>query len=94
MSDELKTPERWDDRWDDKPHGWVQWKGTNVCMDFHCDCGAVGHVDGLFAYHIKCGACGKVWEVDGHVFLREPGDDYSGECTLTAAMDDEGASDE
>ena len=23
----------------DKPHGWIQWKGTGVCMDVHCKCG-------------------------------------------------------
>ena len=22
------------------PRAYVQWKGTDVCMDFHCDCGA------------------------------------------------------
>jgi len=25
-----------------RPHGWVQWKGTDVCMDVHCAC---GHID-------------------------------------------------
>lgn len=36
------------------PHGWIQWKGTSVCMDVHCACGAHGHVDADFAYTLKC----------------------------------------
>lgn len=23
----------------DKPHGWIQWKGTDVCVDIYCKCG-------------------------------------------------------
>ena len=51
------------------PHGWIQWKGTKVCMDVHCDCGAQSHVDGEFAYVIQCGACGKEWAVSSTVRL-------------------------
>lgn len=35
------------------PHGWIQWKGTDVCMDFHCECGEANHYDGYFAYQIN-----------------------------------------
>lgn len=54
---------------------WIQWKGTNVCMDVHCKkCEAelnwFGHLDADFAYFIKC-ACGTVYAVDGHVTLIE-----------------------
>lgn len=52
---------------DGAPHGWIQWKGTDVCMDFHCKCGAHGHVDADFAYYVKCGKCGQVYEMSGHV---------------------------
>ena len=41
----------------------IQWKGTNVCIDFRCDCGASGHFDGYFAYQLRCGACKKVWDM-------------------------------
>lgn len=41
----------------DKPHGWIQWKGTDVCMDIHCKCGFHGHVDAEFAYFVKCLEC-------------------------------------
>jgi len=55
----------------DIAHGWIQWKGTEVCMDIHCDCGELTHVDGDFAYVIICGACGKKYFVNGHVELIE-----------------------
>lgn len=43
------------------PHGWIQWKGTEVCIDLYCDCGHHGHYDGDFAYAIRCSSCDKVW---------------------------------
>lgn len=52
-----------------RPHGWIQWKGTDVCMDIHCVCGESTHIDGEFMYYIKCGACGRVYECDGHIQL-------------------------
>lgn len=54
-----------------KVHGWIQWKGTDVCMDVHCECGSMTHIDGGFIYHIKCASCGRVYEVDGHVRLHK-----------------------
>jgi hypothetical protein len=44
------------------PRAFIQWKGTDVCMDFHCTCGEQYHFDGFFAYAVKCN-CGKVWEM-------------------------------
>jgi len=32
------------------PHAWIQWKGTDVCMDVRCSCGNHGHVDADFAF--------------------------------------------
>ena len=66
-----------EDAWDaqDKrkgqPHGWVQWKGTNVCMDLHCECGASSHVDGWFAYCVQCPHCNRVYDCNGHIELIE-----------------------
>lgn len=54
-----------------EPHGWIQWKGTNVCMDIHCPCGTRGHVDAEFFYHYKCSGCGKVYAVGQNVKLIE-----------------------
>jgi len=44
-------------------HGWVQWKGTNVCMDIHCRCGHHGHVDADFFYAYRCPKCGATYAV-------------------------------
>ncbi len=50
-----------------KPHMWIQWKGTNVCCDVYCDCGAHLHFDCDFLYFFKCRECGQVWESGTHV---------------------------
>lgn len=52
-----------------KPHGWIQWKGTGVCIDLHCECGAHGHVDTDFFYFYKCFSCGRVYAVGQNVAL-------------------------
>jgi hypothetical protein len=51
----------------DVPHIWIQWKGTNVCCDIHCTCGAHLHYDGDFMYFIKCPHCEQHWEIGTHV---------------------------
>ena len=49
----------------------IQWKGTNPCMDFHCDCGAHHHVCGdYFCYALKCGECGAIWEMPSILYPR------------------------
>jgi phage FluMu protein Com len=50
-----------------KPHGWIQWKGTSVCMDLHCSCGKLSHLDAEFAYAVKCPHCKKSYFVSGFV---------------------------
>lgn len=54
-----------------KPHGWIQWKGTDVCMDVYCKCGDQFHIDSYFAYHVKCPSCGTVYFCNGHIELIE-----------------------
>ena len=49
----------------------IQWKGTDVCMDFRCPCGVGGHFDGYFAYVVECPGCHKRWEMSWHVVARE-----------------------
>jgi hypothetical protein len=49
------------------PMGWIQWKGTDVCMDVHCECGQLTHIDRDFLYFVRCGACGKAYMVSGFV---------------------------
>ena len=55
----------------DGPHGWIQWKGTDVCIDVHCACGHLGHFDGEFAYLIRCPACQQVYYVSQYVHLEK-----------------------
>lgn len=54
-----------------KPHGWIQWKGTDVCMDVYCKCGQHSHLDDDFAYAVKCPACGTVYVCNAHIELIE-----------------------
>ena len=40
----------------------IQWKGTDLCMDFHCpECGDHQHIDGMFVDTIRCDGCGAAW---------------------------------
>ena len=54
-----------------KPHGWVQWKGTDVCMDVYCACGHHSHIDAGFAYNVECPACHRVYLCNGFIELIE-----------------------
>lgn len=55
----------------ENPSAFIQWKGTNVCMDFYCECGAHCHFDGYFAYVVKCPHCETEWEMPSHVAPRK-----------------------
>jgi len=55
----------------DKPHGWIQWKGTEVCMDVTCKCGEQFHIDAGFAYAVKCPYCGTLYMCNGHIQMIE-----------------------
>ena len=48
----------------------IQWKGTSVCLDFTCPCGVGGHVDAWFAYHLRCTACGAVFQMGTQVIAK------------------------
>lgn len=54
-----------------KPHGWIQWKGTDACIDLHCVCGSHGHIDGYFLYHYECAACHRKYALGCNVPLIE-----------------------
>lgn len=59
------------ENYEGKPHGWIQWKGTDVCMDIHCKCGKSSHIDETFVYNVKCPYCGRVYFCNGHIELTE-----------------------
>ena len=48
----------------------IQWKGTDVCLDFTCACGATGHLDTDFAYFVECPSCGAVYEMGTQVIVK------------------------
>lgn len=52
-----------------EPFAAIQWKGTNVCMDIHCECGKHSHIDEEFVYHVKCPSCGKVYMCNSYIEL-------------------------
>lgn len=52
------------DGYEEKPESraFIQWKGTDVCMDIFCSCGTSSHLDGFFAYYVQCPKCGQIYE--------------------------------
>jgi hypothetical protein len=52
----------------------IQWKGTDVCMDFYCDCGTDNHYDAEFAYFVRCSGCRRVFRVGTEVTMTETTD--------------------
>lgn len=52
-----------------KSWGWIQWKGTDVCIDLHCECGYHDHFDGEFLYFYECPACHRKYAVGQNVKL-------------------------
>jgi len=71
-----------------KPHGWIQWKGTDVCMDFHCKCGNHSHIDDDFVYNIKCPKCGTVYMCNGHIEMIELEIEPKN-CVITPELDED-----
>lgn len=53
----------------DGPHGWIQWKGTDACIDIHCSCGEDSHIDGEFLYYIQCPHCEQIYQTGMNVKL-------------------------
>jgi len=55
---------------DKDSHGWIQFKGTNLCMDVYCKkCGHHSHIDATFAYYVQCPKCQSIYELNGHIQL-------------------------
>jgi hypothetical protein len=74
---------------ENRPHIWIQWKGTDVCCDIHCDCGYQGHFDGEFLYAFRCPKCQQVWEVGTHMPIYKRGADYTGVVQDISGFDDD-----
>jgi hypothetical protein len=50
-------------------NAFIQWKGTDVCMDVHCPCGTHSHIDDEFVYYVRCPGCGVAYKVGDTVTL-------------------------
>jgi len=74
------------------PYGFIQYKGTDVCMDVYCTCGNHGHFDGDFFYFWECSKCGRKYEVGCYVKMFEMTKDQLDKkrdenCTVDFKMD-------
>ena len=41
----------------------MQFKGTDICLDIRCCCGALSHIDGFIQPYVMCPACGQQYEL-------------------------------
>jgi hypothetical protein len=72
-----------------QPSAFIQWKGTDVCMDFHCECGAFCHFDGDFCYVVQCPHCNTKWEMPFMVYPRKvTSETFSHDPKMLAADED------
>lgn len=47
----------------------IQWKGTDLCMDFNCPCGQYSHFDGITFNYIKCFKCGQNYQLSHEISI-------------------------
>lgn len=58
--------------WDTSKEAFIQWKGTDVCMDLLCPkCGYHNHYDGYFAYTVQCAKCKTYYAMNQFVQFTE-----------------------
>lgn len=63
----------------------IQWKGTEICMDLKCPCGHRNHYcRDRFAYSVKCAGCGIVYELGTAVTATPTTDQHLVENALEA----------
>jgi hypothetical protein len=72
----------------EQPYVFIQWKGTDACLDFHYKCGAFHHFDGYFAYVLKCVNCGTLWRMPFYLFPKEIDKPDSGDCVQELSDED------
>lgn len=52
------------DDWDTTKDFFIQWKGTDACIDLHCPaCSYHNHYDGFFAYYVECAKCKALYKL-------------------------------
>jgi len=72
-----------------KPDIFLQWKGTDVCLDFNCVCGHHSHIDDYFCYYIRCPNCNRVYELSPQIDSRELSQEEIGKLTMTPKCEGE-----
>ncbi len=53
------------------PNAFIQWKGTDACIDLYCSCGNQEHLDKDFLYEWKCHKCKRLYKLDATIRLIE-----------------------
>jgi hypothetical protein len=72
-----------------RPSAFIQWKGTDVCMDVWCSCGRNFHIDSDFAYAVQCRHCEKRFEMSAVIEMREiPQDEDWNGCPILSEVVD------
>jgi len=66
----------------------IQWKGTDLCMDYTLPCGCDDHVDGMFCYTIYCPTHNRAFDLDTRIrFIEIDPDDRNPRSTYTCGID-------
>ena len=54
-----------------RPNAVINWGQTWACMRCYCVCGEQCHIDGTCAYAVKCSACGRTYEMEEVIGMRQ-----------------------
>jgi hypothetical protein len=69
----------------------IQWKGSDVCLDFTCRrCGFGGHLDADFAYAVRCPSCRRVFLLPDTFELTEDDGAYEASGAIVQDVEMEG----
>ena len=78
---------------DSKLSGYIQYKGTDICIDLCCECGWNDHYDGYFCYGFTCPKCGQSYTLPDELnFTKVEVDSKNDWKFITFKKDDENAS--
>ncbi len=72
-----------------RPSTFIQWKGTDVCMDCYCLCGKQFHIDAAFAYNVVCPYCKRQFVVGTCVSLIEYDPATHSGCDAVKSIDEQ-----
>ncbi len=70
-ADDLVARSEKADGLDGRPNTYVQWQGSDLCLDFNCPCGNWGHLDVGFLFALRCASCGRSWRIAPALLVSE-----------------------